>query len=83
MIKTIKKVLTRLIISKYPEISNVEVSNQNKGEYKVTYLIIDSINYNDAYDIIIETETLFKLIQSNQDDTVIVSFGKDNSTSNQ
>lgn len=79
MTDIIKNVLNKIIVSNYSELSDVEVigtDERGMNTLRITYLVIGSISYDDAYDIIRETESLCKMVNPDLEDNIIVSFGK-------
>ena len=79
MTNIIKNVLNKIIVSRYPELSDVEVKENIKEgikTFKVMYLVNGSISYDNAYDIIRETESLSKMVNPDLEHSIIVSFGK-------
>jgi hypothetical protein len=77
MVESLQNVLEKIILPQYPTISHLEVSVLGLGAiYKVLYYTDGPITIPDAYKIMHETTSLFKMLGPTREEDLIVNFEK-------
>lgn len=69
------EILNTLVKPMFPAIAEIEIKRMGLGDfYKVTFLLKDKIENQDAYTMMAETESIFKMLGLSSQGEVIVDF---------